>query len=90
MMLHICCAPCLVAIVDKLINIPEIELSGFSTIQTYILRRNILNTREAVNKMASDYGIPGTLFRMNQGLEYWKNNLSRKRSQVSDMLFIKA
>ncbi|NLM73016.1 MAG: epoxyqueuosine reductase QueH [Clostridiaceae bacterium] len=78
LMLHICCAPCSVAIVDKLINIPEIELSGFFYNPNIHPEEEYIKRREAVNKMASDYGIPVT-FQNESGLEYWKNNLSREK-----------
>ncbi len=78
LLLHVCCAPCAVAIVDKLGQKPDIELGGF------FYNPNIHPTEEhhkrklSVEAMAGDYHL-STVIRDENGLDYWKNKLDNEK-----------
>jgi predicted adenine nucleotide alpha hydrolase (AANH) superfamily ATPase len=75
LLLHICCAPCAVAIVDKLKNQAELSLEGFfynpniHPIQEYTLRK------ASVEDMAQGFNLP-LLTKNEDGMALWKEKLN--------------
>ncbi len=78
LLLHICCAPCAVAIVDKLKKEPNIELSGFFYNPNIHPETEYNKRKEAVKIMADEFDISVT-FQDENGLEYWKRNLDKNK-----------
>ncbi len=80
LLLHVCCAPCAVAIVDELGQKAEIQLGGF------FYNPNIHPIEEhdkrkiSVEAMASAYKLPMTFYDEN-GLALWKEKLGQEKIQ---------
>ncbi|NMA65191.1 MAG: epoxyqueuosine reductase QueH [Clostridiaceae bacterium] len=78
LLLHICCAPCAVAIIDKLKKVQDIDLGGFFYNPNIHPEEEYKKRKEAVKIMAGDFDIPVT-YQDENGLAYWKNNLNREK-----------
>lgn len=74
LLLHICCAPCSVAIVDKFRKMPEIELSGFFFNPNIHPYEEYIKRRGAVERMAGEYSIR-VEYEDVCNPEYWKKSL---------------
>lgn len=74
LLLHICCAPCAVAVVENLKQNQDIELSGFFYNPNIHPYEEFQKRKQSVVAMAEDYGIPMDYYD-EFALEYWKNSL---------------
>lgn len=74
LLLHICCAPCAVAITDTLIDKSDIDLEGFFYNPNIHPIEEFQKRMDTVSTMAADFNLPVS-FQDDNKLEYWKNNL---------------
>ena len=75
LLLHICCAPCAVAITDTLMNRPEMALEGIYYNPNIHPSVEFQKRRDTVKTMAVDYSLP-VAYKDAYMLDYWKNNLN--------------
>jgi len=80
MLLHICCAPCAVAIVEKFLAQEGTELSGLYFNPNIHPKEEFDKRKEAVLAMSEDYGVPVTVNELNM-FDYWRNNLPADKSR---------
>lgn len=78
LLIHICCAPCSVAIVDKFKQIPEVELGGYYYNPNIHPYEEFIKRREAVEKMADQYQL-SVEYEDDCNLEYWKEKLNSEK-----------
>lgn len=78
LLLHICCAPCAVAIVDKLKEDQDLELGGFFYNPNIHPLEEYRKRKQSVMAMAEEYGLPMDYYDEN-GLEYWKKSLNGEK-----------
>ncbi|SHJ36640.1 epoxyqueuosine reductase QueH [Thermoclostridium caenicola] len=78
MLLHICCAPCAVAIVEKFLSERDMELTGLYFNPNIHPREEFDKRKASVIAMAEDYGVPVALNELNQ-LDHWQNSLTAEK-----------
>lgn len=72
--LHICCAPCAVAIVDKLQNQTNILLEGFFYNPNIHPQQEYEMRKASVAHMAQEYSLP-LIYKDEDGMPLWKEKL---------------
>lgn len=80
MLLHICCAPCAVAIVEKFLSEQGMELKGLYFNPNIHPLEEFEKRRDAVLAMSQDYGVPVAVNDLNM-LDFWRGRLSADKSQ---------
>lgn len=88
LLLHICCAPCAVAVVDNLKQNQDIELSGFFYNPNIHPYEEFQKRKQSVAAMAEDYGIPMDYYD-EFALEYWKNSLKGDKASRCRVCYTK-
>ncbi|NLU51956.1 MAG: epoxyqueuosine reductase QueH [Clostridiaceae bacterium] len=88
LLLHICCAPCAVAVVDNLKQNQDIELSGFFYNPNIHPYEEFQKRKQSVAAMAEDYGIPMDYYD-EFALEYWKNSLKGDKASRCRVCYAK-
>jgi predicted adenine nucleotide alpha hydrolase (AANH) superfamily ATPase len=78
LLLHICCAPCSVAIVDKLRNDSDILFEGFFYNPNIHPLEEYERRKQAVIQFSDEYKFKVT-YDDEYKLEYWKNKLGKDR-----------
>ncbi len=79
LLLHICCAPCAVAITDALMKKPDMVLEGFFYNPNIHPMEEFQKRMDSVNRMSSDFNLLVS-FQDDNKLEYWKNNLKNDKA----------
>jgi predicted adenine nucleotide alpha hydrolase (AANH) superfamily ATPase len=79
LLLHICCAPCSVAITETLLDRPDIILEGFFYNPNIHPVEEFKKRMDAVKTMSGDYNLPVAFFDENR-LDYWKNRLKSDKA----------
>jgi predicted adenine nucleotide alpha hydrolase (AANH) superfamily ATPase len=80
LLLHICCAPCAVAVVETLKDRPDIVLGGYFYNPNIHPHEEFNKRMESVKTMAGDYELPVCFFDENR-LDYWKSSLDHDKAQ---------
>lgn len=80
MLLHICCAPCSVAIVEKFLAEQKVEIEGLYFNPNIHPKEEFDKRKDSVLAMSEDYGVPVTINELNQ-LDYWRDTLEPYKSQ---------
>lgn len=80
MLLHICCAPCAVAIVEKFLSKEGTELGGLYFNPNIHPKEEFDKRKEAVLAMSLDYGFPVEVNELNL-LEYWRSKLPAEKEK---------
>lgn len=80
MLLHICCAPCAVAIVEKFLSEGEMALQGLFFNPNIHPREEFDKRLGSVMAMSEDYGVPVSVNDLNQ-LDYWRSSLPADKEQ---------
>ncbi|MCX7773072.1 MAG: epoxyqueuosine reductase QueH [Clostridia bacterium] len=78
LMLHMCCAPCAVAIVDKLQKQPDITLDGFFYNPNIHPTEEYEKRRAAVVSLSQAYEMP-IAFEDENGLAFWQKKLNGEK-----------
>lgn len=78
LLLHICCAPCAVAIVDKIKNSTDLSLGGFFYNPNIHPAEEYEKRKTSVVRMSEDYGIPVDYFDENM-MDYWRGKLGQDK-----------
>lgn len=74
LLLHICCAPCAVAIVDKIQNTSSLSLEGFFSNPNIHPMDEFEKRKASVKTMSEEYCLQ-TTYMDEFMLDYWKDNL---------------
>jgi len=83
MLLHICCAPCAVAIVEKFLQEQGMELGGLFFNPNIHPKEEFDKRKDAVLAMSQEYGVPVSVNELNM-LDYWRSSLpADKRGRCS-------
>lgn len=80
LLLHICCAPCAVAIAETLISRPGIVLEGLFYNPNIHPAEEFQKRMDAVKMMAADIDLPVAFYDENK-LDYWKSSLTPDRNR---------
>ncbi len=78
LLLHICCAPCSVAIVEKIQNTTDTLLGGFFYNPNIHPIEENEKRRDAVGIMSREYDVP-VIYEDSNMLDYWRNNLDEDK-----------
>lgn len=78
LLLHICCAPCAVAIVDNIQVNSDISLEGFFYNPNIHPVEEYEKRKSAVEIMSGEFAVPITYQDKNM-LEYWRNSLDENK-----------
>lgn len=78
LLLHICCAPCAAAIVEKMQKKPEIDLSGYYYNPNIHPLEEHDKRKRSVEALSADFRFPVD-FRDEDGLEFWRNRLGENK-----------
>lgn len=79
LLLHICCAPCAVAITDTLMNRSDIVLEGLFYNPNIHPLEEFQKRMDTVKIMAADYNLP-VIFKDDNKLGYWKSSLKNDKA----------
>ncbi|NLW03064.1 MAG: epoxyqueuosine reductase QueH [Clostridiaceae bacterium] len=80
MLLHICCAPCAVPIVERFLPEQGMELAGLYFNPNIHPKEEFDKRKGAVLTMAEDYGVPVSVNELNM-LDYWRDSLPADKSK---------
>lgn len=78
LLLHICCAPCAVAIVDRLQQTEDISLSGYYYNPNIHPIEEFEKRKQSVEVMAKDFNLPMTFCDENR-LDFWRSKLGGEK-----------
>lgn len=78
LLLHICCAPCSVAIVEKFQKTTDTELGGFFYNPNIHPITEGQKREEAVRIMSDEYNLP-VMYQDSNMLDYWRDNLDQDK-----------
>ncbi|HOP73177.1 MAG TPA: epoxyqueuosine reductase QueH [Thermoclostridium caenicola] len=78
MLLHICCAPCAVAIIEKFQSEQGLEMTGLYFNPNIHPWEEFEKRKESVIAMSEDYGVPVAVNDLNQ-LDHWQNSLTAEK-----------
>lgn len=78
LLLHICCAPCAVAIVEKFNNTSDTLLGGFFYNPNIHPEEEYKKRKDALAIMSGEYNLP-VIYKDSDMLEYWRNSLDEDK-----------
>lgn len=78
LLLHICCAPCAVAIVEKFNNNSDTLLGGFFYNPNIHPEEEYKKRKDALAIMSGEYNLP-VIYKDSDMLEYWRNSLDEDK-----------
>lgn len=79
LMLHMCCAPCAVAIVEKLQSNTDILLEGYFYNPNIHPLQEYENRKLSVRALENEYGLP-IIYQDENGMSLWKEKLGGDKS----------
>ena len=78
MLLHICCAPCAVAVAEQLLTEPGIALEGYFFNPNIHPQEEYMKRKASVEALAEDLKFPVSFNDINQ-LDFWQRELSGEK-----------
>ncbi|HHY63687.1 MAG TPA: epoxyqueuosine reductase QueH [Clostridiaceae bacterium] len=81
LLLHICCAPCAVAVAETLMGRPGMELEGFFYNPNIHPTEEFNKRKDTVKRMSEDLGLP-VFFDDENRLDLWKHDLENKDKSI--------